>query len=114
MENLCVNGDYVPDGFGGFTRLQGTQALLARALFNLSCRRGSFPFLPELGSRLYALGQEKPAARRDCARQYVAEALSGMGVTVTDAKVVSLPDGRAQVTVQLRCEDEAAALEVTV
>ena len=114
MENLCVNGDYVPDGFGGFTRLQGTQALLARALFKLSCRRGSFPFLPELGSRLYALGQEKPTARNDCARQYAAEALSGMGVTVTDTKVVSLPDGRARVTVQLCCENETAALEVTV
>lgn len=114
MENLCVNGDYVPDGFGGFTRLQGTQALLQRALFKLGCKRGSFPFLPELGSRLYMLGREKPAARSDCARQYALEALSGMDVTVTDTKVVSLPDGRARVTVQLCCENETAALEVTV
>ena len=49
MVNLCINGDYVPDGFGGFTRLQGTQALLQRSLFKLGCKRGSFPFLPELG-----------------------------------------------------------------
>ena len=114
MENLCVNGDYVPDGFGGFTRLQGTQALLQRALFKLCCKRGSFPFLPELGSRLYMLGREKPAARSDCARQDAAEALSGMGVAVTQAQVTSLPDGKARVTVQLRCEDETATLEVTV
>ena len=52
MENLLRDGDYVPNGFGGFTRLYGTQEVLARALFRLTCRRGSFPFLPELGSRL--------------------------------------------------------------
>ena len=114
MENLCRNGDYVPDGFGGFVRLQGAQALLQRALFKLSCRRGSFPFLPELGSRLYALGREKPAASSDCARQYAAEALEGMGVAVTRVQVTSLTDGKARVTVQLRCEDETATLEVTV
>ncbi len=114
MENLCVNGDYVPDGFGGFVRLQGAQALLQRALFKLSCRRGSFPFFPELGSRLYALGKERRDARDDCARQYAAEALAGMRVRVTDAHVVSLPNGRARVTVWLDCEDEAATLEVTV
>ncbi len=114
MENLCRNGDYVPDGFGGFVRLQGAQALLQRALFKLSCRRESFPFLPQLGSRLYTLGREKRAARNDCARQYAAQALAGMGVTVTQAEAASLPDGRASVTVWLRCEDETAALEVTV
>lgn len=87
---------------------------MQRALFKLSCRRGSFPFLPELGSRLYALGREKPAASSDCARQYAAEALEGMGVAVTRVQVTSLPDGKARVTVQLRCEDETATLEVTV
>ena len=63
MENLLRDGDYVPNGFGGFTRLYGTQEVLARALFRLTCRRGSFPFLPELGSRLQELGREKPSAR---------------------------------------------------
>lgn len=112
MENRFTNGDYVPDGFGGFERLQGAQAVLQRALFKLSCRRGSFPFLPELGSRLYLLGREKQSARNSCARQYAAEALAGMDVRVTDAQVTSLPDGRAQVRIWL--EGEQAALEVTV
>lgn len=114
MENLCRAGDYVPDGFGGFVRLQDEQELLQRALFKLSCRRGSFPFFPELGSRLHLLGKEKRDSRDDCARQYATEALEGMGLSVTSAKVVSLPDGRANVTVWLRCENESAALEVTV
>lgn len=114
MENLCRAGDYVPDGFGGFVRLRAERALLQRALFKLSVRRGSFPFFPALGSRLYLLGQEKRTSRDDCARQYAAEALEGMGLSVTQAKVVTLPDGKANVTVWLRCENETAALEVTV
>ena len=63
MELKMKNGDYLPDGIGGEQRVDGTEALLARALFRLSVRRGSFPFLPELGSELYRLGHEKPSAR---------------------------------------------------
>ena len=75
MENLLRDGDYVPNGFGGFTRLYGTQEVLARALFRLTCRRGSFPFLPELGSRLQELGREKPSAREAAAKSFCASAL---------------------------------------
>ena len=50
-------GDYVPDGTGGLRRTGGQEALLERVLFRLTARRGSFPFLPELGSRLWQLGQ---------------------------------------------------------
>ena len=57
MENLLRDGDYVPNGFGGFTRLYGAQEVLAKALFKLTCRRGSFPFLQD--------HRHKPA---DCAK----------------------------------------------
>ena len=53
-----------------------TQALLARVLFRLTARRGQFPFLPEMGSRLYLLGRERPSAREALALQYVTEALA--------------------------------------
>lgn len=76
MELKLEQGDYVPNGAGGFERLEGAQALLARVLFRLTARRGQFPFLPELGSRLYQLGQEKPSLRESLALQYVTEALS--------------------------------------
>ena len=56
-ELLLRDGDYVPDGQGGLRRAEGTDGLLQRVLFQLSARRGSFPFLPELGSRLYALAE---------------------------------------------------------
>ena len=70
------NGDYLPDGIGGEQRVDGTEALLARALFRLSVRRGSFPFLPEFGSRLYLLGTAAPSVRALAAERYVTEALA--------------------------------------
>ena len=75
MELKLVNGDYVPDGMGGLQTGSGIQAAQARALFLLTARRGKFPFLPRLGSRLWTLTREKPSARQALAAQYVAEAL---------------------------------------
>lgn len=75
MEWKLADGDYVPDGAGSLTALTGGEEVLARVLYRLTARRGALPFLPELGSRLYQLGREKPSARRALAAQYVTEAL---------------------------------------
>ena len=75
MEWKLIDGDYVPDGTGSLTALTGGEEVLARVLYRLTARRGAFPFLPELGSRLYQLGREKPSARQALAAQYVTEAL---------------------------------------
>ncbi len=114
MENLLRDGDYVPNGFGGFTRLTGTQEQLARALFKLSCRRGALPFLPELGSRLYELGKEKPAGREALARQYCAQALSGMGLEIESVRVTELPQGHARVEVWMTAQQAQEVLEVEI
>ena len=94
MERKLIDGDYVPDGAGGLVCLSGGEEVLARVLFRLTARRGALPFLPELGSRLYALGREKPSARQALALQYVAEALR----EETDIRVeaVELDQGGAQ------------------
>ncbi len=75
MEWKLSQGDYVPDGVGGLTALSGGEEMLARVLYRLTARRGALPFMPELGSRLYLLGREKPSARQALAAQYVTEAL---------------------------------------
>ena len=75
MEWKLMDGDYVPDGQGRLTALSGAEEVLARVLYRLTARRGALPFLPELGSRLYQLGRERPSARQALAVQYVAEAL---------------------------------------
>lgn len=93
MELQIQNGDYVPDGLGGFRRLTGGEALLQRVLFRLVPRRGAFPFMPELGSRLYLVLREKPAARQALAEQYVAEALAGeSGLRVTEVSLAQEGD----------------------
>lgn len=109
------NGDYLPDGIGGEQRVDGTEALLARVLFRLSVRRGSFPFLPELGSELYRLGNEKLSARASAAKQYAAAALAEeTALTVEDVELTERGDGILTLRVLLTADGESAALEMTV
>lgn len=75
MERKLINGEYVPNGAGGLTTLEGAQEVLARVLFRLTARRGGLSFRPNLGSRLYQVLREKPSARQALAAQYAAEAL---------------------------------------
>lgn len=114
MENRLRDGDYVPDGFGGFVRAQGDDKVLQRALFRLTCRRGMYSFLPELGSRLWQLGREKPTARAAAARQMAEQALAGLPVRVTDVQIRALTEQGATVTVYLQMQEQTAELEVTV
>ncbi len=55
-----------------------------RRCFELTCRRGSFPFLPELGSRLQELGREKPSEEKPRQKSSANQALARMGLTVDD------------------------------
>lgn len=88
MELQLKDRDYVPNGAGGVVGLTGAEEVLARTLFRLAVRRGSFPFLLELGSRLYLLRGAKPAQWESLARQYAAEALAGeTELTVTGVRV---------------------------
>lgn len=111
---MLRDGDYVPDGLGGFERVDGAEELLQRVLWKLMVRRGSFPFFPRLGSRLYCLLRETPARRAALARQYVAEALADeeqlevSGVTVQD-----WGDG-CDLTVRLNWKGEALSAQVTI
>ncbi len=112
LELKLLDGDYVPDGAGGFVRCSGNQALLARALYRLTCRRGAFPFLSELGSRLYTLTGEKRSARTALARQYCAEALEGLELEVADVRITDRADGTACLAVTLTSGGESETLEV--
>ena len=75
MEWKLSQGDYVPDGAGGLTALSGGEEVLARVLYRLTARRGSFSFLPDLGSRMGELRREKPSGWDALARQFAVEAL---------------------------------------
>lgn len=100
---LCLrNGDYVPDHHGGLRRAEGQEALLERVLFRLAARRGTFPFLPALGSRLWKLGQVPGAERQSAAEQYVVEALEEeTELSVDQVALAELGGTRARLTVEL-------------
>lgn len=106
MSLLLKDRDYVADGNGGVAVVRDGESLLNEALFRLTARRGSFPFLPELGSRMEGLRREKPSAWGALARQFAVEALDDLAdVTVTDA-AVRLERDALMVTVGLLWQGE--------
>lgn len=115
MELTWREGDYVPDGRGGFLRAEGDEALLQRVLWKLRVRRGSFPFLPGLGSRLYLLPRAGGSQRLALAREYVAEALQDEpGLAVEEVALTDRADGSALLRVELRLEGRAMRAEMEV
>lgn len=115
METKLIRGDYVFNGANGTERLIGKEELLSRVLYRLSVRRGSFPFLPELGSRLHLLQHEKPMNRLPAAQQYVAEALAEER-DVTVESVQLLPDAQPlpAIRVFLRYNGESTELTLSI
>lgn len=114
MELKLNQGDYVPDGAGGFVRCTGHQALLAEALYRLTARRGAFPLLPELGSRMHTLLREKPGAIPSAARQWAIEALQEMDLTVTDVQVHAAGHDLLEVLVHIDAAGQSEIVEVTI
>jgi hypothetical protein len=107
MSLKLVDRDYVPDGNGGVASGRGGEAL-----FRLAARRGSFPFLPELGSRMHLLRRERPSEWNTLALQYAVEALEDMeGVRVTAASARRDGDGLL-VTVALLHEGASLPVEI--
>lgn len=101
MSVLLENRDYVPDGAGSVASVRDGAAVLSEALFRLTARKGGFALLPELGSELYLLRNERPSRRAALARQYAAQALDGLeDVAVADASV-SEGEGRLRIRVEL-------------
>ena len=101
MSLLLQDRDYADDGNGGVAVIQDGDELLGEALFRLTVRRDSFPFLPDLGSRMHLLRRVKPSERESLALQYAVEALEDLAeVTVTGASVRQ-EDGEFWVSVEL-------------
>lgn len=114
MALMWTEGDYAPNGQGGLRTVTGAEAVLQRMRFRLTARRGSFPFLPELGSRLYLLPREKPSAREILARQYAVEALAGEELEVTEVTVDAGEERRLAVKVLADWRGQTLEAAVTV
>ena len=114
MEPILSRGDYLPDHLGGIRTCDGNEALLQRVLFRLVARRGQFPLLPSLGSRLYLLGQEAPSHRRNAARLYVAEALEEEPVTLRSVDLSAGEDSHMALSVLLDAAGDTLSLSLTL
>ena len=108
------NGDYVSDGAGGLRRAEGREALLERVLFRLTARRGQFPFLEDLGSRLWRLGRVSTAGRQAAAEQYVAEALAAETGLTVETVTLTQENGKASLTAALTYQGEALSVTLEV
>lgn len=114
MELFLKRGDYLPDGQGGVCRATGKEELLQRVLWKLTVRRGSFPFLPELGSRLYTLARHKPSDWQGLAEEYVAQALTGEENLRIDRVDVTRAAEGLDVTVRLNWQGEDLTIKLEV
>ena len=112
MSLLLKDRDYAADGNGGVAVVRDGEALINEALFRITARRGSFPFLPELGSRMHQLRREKPSAWDALARQFAVEALEGLDDVAVAGAEVRLERDALMVTTRLLWQGEP--LSVTV
>lgn len=101
MALVFRDGDYIPDGSGGFRTVSGSGEVLERILWKLSVRRGSFPLLPELGSDLSLLGRAPAKERAALAERYVKEALKDEKLTVDSVSLTDLGEGRGELVLSL-------------
>lgn len=109
-----VDGDYAVTN-GAVIALSEKEAALQRILLALKTKRGSFPLLPEYGSRLHLLLQEKPSARESMAAAYVQELLAQERDVTLDALELTQVDGKTLLlTLQLRWQEEAVSTSVTI
>lgn len=115
MDLLIENGDYVPDGKGGFLLAEGATALLQRILFRLSVPRGSFLPLAEFGSNLAYLTREKPSAWKALAGQYVRQALEEeRDVDFDYVEIVGYEEGVLTLEIHLIYQGDPLSFTATV
>jgi len=114
MELLLKDGDYIPDGRGGLCRATGREELLQRVLWKLTARRGGFPFLPELGSRLYMLPRKKASDWQGLAEEYVAQALADETELRIDGVEVTGEAESLSITVALDWQGEDLLIKLGV
>ncbi len=116
MELKLANGDYIPSIESGtcFETVTAMDEILQRVLFKLTVHRGSFPFVPELGSDLWLLYREKKSNRVSAAYQFVAQALQDEKmISIDDVFVNETFDG-IEVDVKLMYEGESASLTIEI
>jgi len=114
MELKLQNGDYVPDGRGGFATVTGTKETLQRVLSKLQTPRGALPMMPTFGSGLRACLRAKRGRQAAAVRAAVAEALRDEeDLTVERAELLREGE-KLKLVLQMTCAGESLGAEVEV
>ena len=111
MELKLVNGKYCADGANGLASVSGKEELAQRIAMKLTARRGAFPLMPDFGSRLYLLGRTKKTEREIAARQYIAEALNGENIVLSNLNMEYEGD---KIRMDITFEDGGDRLQIDV
>ncbi len=107
MELKLANGKYIQGNYQGLEQVDEMEELLQRLEMKLITRRGAFIPLPEYGSRLHLLSQEKPSNRQSAARQYVLEALADeTDLELDSLKLISKTDGDVQLSLSFTYKEK--------
>lgn len=115
MDLWLENGDYVPDGMGGFLVAEGIDGVVQRVIYRLTVPLGSFLPMPEFGSKLSTLCREKPSSWEALAGQYVRLALEEEEEVSFDRVSLSpLEGGKIEMTVYLLWEGETVSFSLTI
>lgn len=75
LDTLLCHGDHKRDQQGFVQKVDGAQEAIQRAMIRLSVPKGSFVPDPNLGSRLFLLGQSPVEQTEELALEYAKEAL---------------------------------------
>lgn len=115
MDMWIENGDYVPDGKGGFVMAEGIDAVVQRVIYRLSVPQGSFLPQPEFGSLLSTLCREKPSSWEALAGQYVRLAVEEEeDVTLDRVSLSPLTGGKVELTVYLLWQGDTVSFSLTL
>lgn len=107
LELKLADGKYILGTYQALERISEIEELLQRVVMKLKARRGAFVPLPEYGSRLHLISQEKPSNRCSAARGYVLEALADEKELELDTlELVSGTDGEAKLSLSFTYKGE--------
>lgn len=117
MDCLLKDGEFVLDHRGRPILISGDEELAQRAMIRLAVKRGSLPFDPSFGSRLFRLRRmESQKQMQQEALSAVRDALAPIGELKVLSADCSYDAQNSRLTVQVRAakENTPFALEVMV
>ena len=113
MDIAIINGNIALDESGRPRSIDGIEKALQQVRMCLEIRKGSFVFLPSLGSELWRLDSSKPYLQKQ-ADMFVREALVNLkSITVKSVTAVSAGGG-VSITVDIEKDGKSGRLEMNV